>query len=180
MIIRNLSGPTGARLNEFYCTIIKSFVCVGTFCCHAVQNHSSFPHPLIHWTSTITLQPMLLHPHRTFLSTLFSSNCCKTDHPKQEALQGVLSNSTKTLQAVLWLRYIVRVTSCHRKEYTSNMFHDNSVHYLVDHVGVKLDLYKDCRSLRKMCLRLLTFKHQIKSRLPLEGIIRSSPYAPRF
>ena len=26
----------------------------------------------------------------------------------------------------------------------------------------------------------LTFKRQIKSRLPFAGIIRSSPYAPRF
>jgi len=37
---------------------------------------------------------MLFHPQETFLSTLFSINCCKTDHPKQEALQGVLSIST--------------------------------------------------------------------------------------
>ena len=40
MIIWNLAGPTGARYNEFYCTIIKHFVCVGTSCCHSVQNHS--------------------------------------------------------------------------------------------------------------------------------------------
>jgi len=31
------------------------------------------------------------------------------------------------------------------------MFHDNSVHYQVYHVGVKIGLSKDCRSLRKMC-----------------------------
>jgi len=37
---------------------------------------------------------MLLHPQGTFLSTLFSNNFCKTDHPKQEALQGVSSIST--------------------------------------------------------------------------------------
>jgi hypothetical protein len=29
------------------------------------------------------------------------------------------------------------------------MLHDNSVHYLVYHVGVKLGLSKDCTSLRK-------------------------------
>ena len=28
--------------------------------------------------------------------------------------------------------------------------------------------------------KLLTFKRQIKSRLPFAGIIRSSPYSPRF
>jgi len=52
---------------------------------------------------------MLIHPQWTFLSTLFSSNCCKTDHPKQEALQGVLSISTLTLQAVLWWGFIVQL-----------------------------------------------------------------------
>jgi len=52
---------------------------------------------------------MLLHPQGAFLSTLFSSNCCKTDHPKQEALKGVLSTSTWTLQAVLWWSFIVQI-----------------------------------------------------------------------
>jgi len=100
MIIMNLSGSTGARLNEFYCTVIKSFVCVCV--CGGVGNillsRSSvsliFPHPFVHWTSTIRFKPMLLHPQRTFISTPFSSNCCRTDQPKQATLQGVLSIST--------------------------------------------------------------------------------------
>ena len=50
---------------------------------------------------------MLLRPQGTFLSTLFSSNCCETDHPKQEVLQEVLSIPTSTLQAVLWWSFFV-------------------------------------------------------------------------
>ena len=34
--------------------------------------------------------------------------------------------------------------------------------------------------LMKLACRFLTFKRRIKSHLPFAGIIRSSPYSPRF
>ena len=43
-----------------------------------------------------------------------------------------------------------------------------------------IGIFNKCRKVRITGRHLLTFKRIIKSRLPFAGIIRSSPYSPRF
>jgi hypothetical protein len=136
------------------CSEYSAVTLFRTFCCHSVQNHSSSP--ILLFTQLPTSD---LNPHYFTHRWLFSVHCSAATVAKLIVQNMKHCKECWRFPHKLCKPYYDGVslfnwnTSSHRKEYTSNMFHDDSVHYLVYHVGVKLGLSKECRSLSKMCWR---------------------------